>query len=76
MNEELQQKIREIFKEENIPAIVAVINHVRPQYRGLCKETEFDTIVNVAKLDGVQELVENIINYVQENKAGVPVGDK
>ena len=66
--EQYQEQINAIFTQENIPVILAVINHIRPKYLGLCRDTEFNTIVNVAKLDGVQELVAELIKYVQIQK--------
>lgn len=66
--EQYQEQINHIFTQDNLPAILAVLNHIRPKYLGLCKDTEFNTIVNVAKLDGIQELVAELIQYVQNQK--------
>jgi len=66
--EQYKEQINQIFTQENLPVILAVINHIRPKYLGLCRDTEFSTIVNVAKLDGIQELVAELIQYVENQK--------
>lgn len=76
MDQNTIDKIKNIFTQDNIPAILAVINHVRPVYTDLCKESEYLTVVNAAKLDAVHELTQNIINYVQEEVPRLRVGDR
>lgn len=65
---DLQRKVDDIFKLENLEAILAVLNSVRPGYLNLCKDNEFATIVNAARLDGVQELIQSVVEYVNKKE--------
>lgn len=57
-------QIKEIFKLENLPAILAVMNHILPKDLTRVAPTEYETIVKAAKYDGCVDMINNLIKYI------------
>jgi len=65
--EQYEVSIKEIFTFEHLPAIIALINHVRPKHESFVKEDEFSTVVYAAKNDALDDLVKRINTYIIGN---------
>lgn len=65
--EQFEVSIKEIFTFEHLPAIIALINHVRPKHESFVKEDEFSTLVYAAKNDAIDELVNRINTFIISN---------
>lgn len=67
MQEQLQQyeqKLDEILIPENLPAIVCLLNALRPHNDYRVLHDEFSTVVHAAKLDGMDDLIRSLVHYV------------
>lgn len=70
MNENLKQyesQISEIFTLDKLPAICAVINHLRVPYGEWIQEDEFTTIVHVAGVQAIDDLQRKLTQFVINN---------
>lgn len=65
--EQYDSLIKEIFTPDKLPAIFAVINHLRPPYGEWVKEDQFKTVVNAATNQAYDDLQKNITQYVINN---------
>lgn len=61
--------IKEIFTYERLPAIIAVLNSLRPPYGGFIREDEFSTVVYAAHVDAIDNLHKNLTQYVLNNNS-------
>jgi hypothetical protein len=59
-----EQRAKAIFIPENLGAILLHLNKLVPRGQKLTKGTEFETVVNSAKIDGMTELLENLKNQI------------
>lgn len=70
MQEQLKQyeeRLGDIFKPENLGAIVCLLNSLRPHNDYRVLDNEFNTIVANAKLDGMDDLIRAVVDYVGNN---------
>lgn len=66
MQEQLQKYeivLKDIFTTEHLPAIVCLLNALRPYNENRVLDNEFNTVVAAAKLDGMDELIRKVIEY-------------
>lgn len=71
MQEQLEKykvTIDDIFTIKNLPAILTVMQSLKPPYGDRCKETEFDTIVYCARIDGMDYLINQMKDYVSRKQ--------
>lgn len=57
--------IDRIFTRDNLPAILAVLNHLLPRDKERTKDSEFNTLVAAARYDGAINIVNDVITFVQ-----------
>lgn len=57
----LEKTAENIFTVENLPTIVYKLNSLLPKVYPRIQDTEFKTIVEAAKLDGMQQLIQTLI---------------
>lgn len=62
--EQYETQIKEIFTYEKLPAILAVLNSFRPPYGHWVRENEFETIVNAAKTEAMDDIQIQLQNFV------------
>ena len=70
MNDPLVQHetaVKEIFTYERLPAILAVIDSLRPVYGNFIKEDQFKTLVYAAQVDAIDSLKTGILSFVMSN---------
>jgi hypothetical protein len=70
MQEQLKQyevKLRELMVPENLGAIVCLLNSLRLHSENRVCENEYKTVVYAAALDGQDELIRAVVNYVGQN---------
>lgn len=68
--EQYEETIKKVFTYENLTAILAVIQSVKPPYEdSRIKEDQFSTIVYNAEIDGMNKVSSGIIAFI--NKRGV-----
>ena len=65
--EKYEVAIREVFTIERLPAILAVLRSLRPQYGNFIKGNEFQTVVFAAKTDAMDVLQMQITEFVFAN---------
>ena len=65
--EQYDSLIKEIFTPDKLPAIFAVINHLRPPYGEWLKETEFDTVAHVAGVQAIDTLIKSMVQFTVNN---------
>lgn len=69
MHEQLKQyevKLNEIMVPENLAAIICLLNSLRSHNEYRVLDNEFNTIVANAKLDGQDDLIRAVVQYVGE----------
>jgi len=62
--EQHEVAIKEIFTLERLPAIIAVINSLRPPYGNWIKESEYLTVVCAAQTEAIDNLQRDLTNFV------------
>lgn len=70
MQEQLQKyeaTLADIFTAEKLPAIVCLLNALRTHNDFRVLGDEFQTLVYAAKLDGQDDLIRAVIQYVGNN---------
>lgn len=70
MQEQLKQyepKLRELMVPENLGAFVCLLNSLRLHNESRCLDSEYKTVVYAAALDGQDELIRALVNYVGQN---------
>lgn len=63
-----QEDIASIFNKENLPAIVEVLNYLRPRELSRVKPTEFETVVSAAKGDYHNDLLQAVMEFSLNHK--------
>lgn len=72
MQEQLQKyemTLKDIFTVEKLPAIVCLLNALRPYNDQRVLGDEFQTIVAAAKLDGMDELIRAVVTYTGQTNS-------
>lgn len=72
MNENLkpyEDKIKEIFTLDKLPAILAVINSLRTPYGEWIKEDQFKTLVHIGGVDAMDKLQKSLTQFVINNSS-------
>jgi ribosomal protein S3AE len=64
-----KEAIARIFTYANVQPILEVLRHCRPLKSRNVKESEFETIVNAAKEDAYDDLMESIVQFIINNNA-------
>lgn len=68
--EQYQVTIDKVFTYENLTAILAVIQSLKPPYEDKrIKDSEFETLVYNAEIDGMNRVSQGIVEFV--NKRGI-----
>ncbi len=67
VEELINKQVSEIFTVKNIGAIQYVLNTLKPPHTKRCEASEYETIVKMARLDGMEELINKVVEYVQTN---------
>lgn len=70
MQEQLKQyevKLRELMVPENLGAIVCLLNSLRLHNETRVLDSEYNTLVYAAKLDGQDDLIRAVVTYVGQN---------
>lgn len=64
---EYKTGIDTIFTRDNLPAILAVMNSKLPKDITRTKGSEYETIVSAAFYDGALSMINEIINFSNQN---------
>ena len=68
--DEYKVTIDKVFTYENLTAILAVIQSLKPAYDdSRIKDSEFETIVHNARIDGMNYISHGVVDFI--NKRGV-----
>jgi hypothetical protein len=62
----IQKQASEIFTVKNLGAIQYVLNTIKPKHAIRCKGSEYETVVEMARLDGIDDLINKVVEYVQK----------
>lgn len=65
VEEVITKQASEIFTAKNLGAIQFVLNTLKPPHKERCRKSEYDTIVEMARLDGMEDLINKVVEYVQ-----------
>lgn len=69
LEENLIRQSSEIFTLKNLAAIMYTLDKLKPPYTQRCQGSEYETIVKMARLDGIDWLIQQVVEYAQkENK--------
>lgn len=67
IEEIIKRQADEIFTVKKLTAIQYVLNSLKPPHTKRCQESEYETIVQMARLDGMEWLINKVVEYVQQN---------
>ena len=69
LEENLRQQSNELFTMKNLAAIMYTLERLKPPHTTRCQGSEYDTIVAMARLDGIEWFIKQVVEYAQkENK--------
>lgn len=67
LEEIIKRQADEIFTVKKLGAIQYVLNNLKPPHTKRCQGSEYETIVEMARLDGMEWLINKVVEYVQTN---------
>lgn len=67
IEEIIKRQADEIFTAKKLTPIQYVLNSLKPPHQERCRKSEYETIVEMARLDGMEWLINKVVEYVQQN---------